>query len=77
MFNELEVSVLGLFTLHLDHAVSEALEKERKIVFFALQKDLASGSLQVLSNAGVEKKFVDQWFVTLNAQLNPLTQAKL
>lgn len=69
MFNELEVSVLGLFILHLDHAVLEADQEERRIVFSALQNDLASGFLQVHSDAGVEKKFVDQWNTLIEIRL--------
>lgn len=69
MFNELEVSVLGLFILHLDHAVSEGLEEEKKIVFSALKRDLASGFLQVLSNVGIEKKFIDQLKVVIDMRL--------
>lgn len=69
MFNELEVSVLGLFILHLDHAVSEGLEEEKKIVFSALKRDLASGFLQVLSSVGIEKKFIDQWKVLIDMRL--------
>lgn len=69
MFNELEVSVLGLFILHLDHALLDVVEEERKIVFSALKTDLGSGFLQLLSNTGVEKKFVDQWKTLIDMRL--------
>jgi len=68
MFNELEVSVLGLFILHLDSAL-KTVQDEQKIVLSALQKDLASGFLQLLSSTGIEKKFIDQWKILIDMRL--------
>lgn len=69
MFNELEVSILGLFTLHLDDAIKVAKEEERKLVFSALQKDLAPAFLNLFSDLGVEKRFIDQWKILIDMRL--------
>ncbi|MBF8249436.1 MAG: hypothetical protein HW400_37 [Candidatus Levybacteria bacterium] len=60
MFNELEVSVLGLFTLSLDYAISVAKEEYGKLLE-VLQKEITYGFLQLFLDLGTEKKFVDQW----------------
>lgn len=60
MFNELEVSVLGLFTLSLDYAISIAKEEYKKLLKI-LQKEITYGFLQLFSDLGIEKKFIDQW----------------
>lgn len=60
MFNELEVSVLGLFTLSLDYAASIA-EAEYQKLLKTLQKEIVFGFLQLFSDLGVENKFIDQW----------------
>lgn len=61
MFNELELSVLGLFVLSFDHAIEIASAPEQKIVFSSFQKDLPSAFLQILADIGIENKFIDQW----------------
>ncbi len=68
IFNELEVSLLGLFILHLEQVLM-AVKKEQKIVLNVLLKDLAPAFLQVLANAGVEEKFVNQWDYLINMRL--------
>lgn len=60
MFNELEVSVLGLFTLNLDYAVSVAKEEYKKPLGI-FQKEIVVGFLQLFLELGIEKKFIDQW----------------
>lgn len=60
MFNELEVSVLGLFTLSLDYAISIAKVEYKKLLK-TLQKEITYGFLQLFSDLGIEKKFLDQW----------------
>lgn len=69
IFNELEVSVLGLFILHFDNVIETAIAKEHKIVFSAFQKDLAPAFLQILYDTGIEKKFVDQWKTLIDMRL--------
>lgn len=69
IFNELEVSLLGLFILHFDHAVDTATQPERKIVFSGLQKDLPSAFLQLYVDLGIEKKFIDQWRQLIDMRL--------
>lgn len=68
IFNELEISLLGLFILHIEQAL-KVVKNEQKIVLNALLKDLDSGFLQVLSNAGVEAKFIDQWRILIDMRL--------
>lgn len=60
IFNELEVTILGLFTLHLDYALL-VTAKDYKVVIQALQKEIVSGFLQLFLDTGVEQKFVKQW----------------
>lgn len=61
IFNELELSVLGLFILNFDHAIETASAPEQKIVFSSFQKDLPSAFLQIFTELGIENKFIDQW----------------
>lgn len=60
IFNELEVSVLGIFALHLDYAAS-ILPKEQKIVIESLERELVPSFLKLFSDLGIEEKFVKQW----------------
>lgn len=60
MFNELEVSVLGLFTLSLDYAISIAKEEYKKLLK-TLQREIRYGFIKLFSDLGIEKKFLEQW----------------
>lgn len=60
MFNELEVSILGLFNLSLDYAISVAKVEYKKLLE-VLQKEITYGFLQLFLDLGTEKKFIDQW----------------
>jgi len=68
IFNELEISLLGLYILHLEQA-SMSTKEEQRMVFNALLKDLTPAFLQVLANAGVEEKFINQWDYLINMRL--------
>lgn len=61
MFNELEVTVLGLFTLNLENTLETVREEEKKIVIKALKNELVPAFLQMFKDLGVENKFVKQW----------------
>lgn len=69
MFNELEVSLLGLFMVQFDNAVETAKEEEKKLVFKSFQKDLPSAFLQLFVENGVEKKYIDIWKKLINMRL--------
>ena len=58
IFNELEVSVIGLFTLHLDDAILLTTVKEQKIVLDSLQRSIVSGFLKMMADLGIESKFL-------------------
>ncbi len=60
MFNELEVSLLGLFALHLDHVQSNT-QGELKLVLKTLQKELVAGFLALFFDLDVEEKYVHEW----------------
>lgn len=60
MFNELEVSALGLFILHFE-TLPKDLPEEKRIVFTSLQRDLAPAFLQLYIELGIEKPFLNQW----------------
>lgn len=68
MFNELEVSVLGLFTLSLDYAISIA-SVEYKKPLEALQKEIVHGFIQLFVDLGVGKNFIDQWQKLIETRL--------
>lgn len=70
IFNELEVSLLGLFVLHLENAVTQSSAPEQKIVFSGLQKDLSAGFIQLYIDLGLEKKFIDQWRLLIDMRLD-------
>lgn len=61
MFNELELTILGLFTLHFEHALSIAEKKEHKIVIESLQKELVPAFLQLFVDLGIEHKYIEEW----------------
>ncbi len=69
MFNELELSVLGLFILHLDHEILFPLREEQELVFKALRKDIAPAFVQLFIDLGIEKKFIDQWNMLIDMRL--------
>lgn len=68
MFNEFEVSVLGLFILQLDRAQGIA-EPEFKKFLKTLQQEVIESFLTLFSDLGVEKQFVDQWRVLIDMRL--------
>lgn len=68
IFNELEISLLGLFILKFDHALLVA-KNEQKVVLGALKKDLAPAFIQILADAGVENKFIGQWDYLIDMRL--------
>jgi hypothetical protein len=68
MFNELEVSVIGLFTLTLDYA-SKTSQKKIKKLFSSLRKELVASFLDLFTEVGIEKKFVNQWEELIDMRL--------
>lgn len=73
IFNELEVSVLGLFVLHLDYVI-ETIPKEHRQLFKNLQNDIISSFLGLFSELGVEKKFIKQWELLIDLRLKEYRQ---
>lgn len=61
IFNELEVSLLGLYTLHLDNAIEKTNDEAKRIVYKGLAAGMKTGFLKVLGGAGVEVKFLKMW----------------
>ena len=68
MFNELQVSVLGLFILHFESALTDATD-ERKMVLEALKKDLVPAFLALLSESGVESRYIKEWKYLIDLRL--------
>ena len=60
IFNELEVSLIGLYILRLDHAIIGA-PKDKEITFKALRAGIKEGFLKLQSDAGVEEKYIKVW----------------
>lgn len=69
MFNELEVSVLGLFILHLENA-GTLEKKEHSAILLALADDLSSGFLTLLSDTGIEKHYITIWEKLISLRMN-------
>lgn len=65
MFNELEVSLLGLFDLHLTYIASIAQNEYRKVISI-LQKELVASFIALFSELGVEKKHINIWNVLID-----------
>lgn len=61
MFNELEVSLLGLFTFKLRDSYSQNSKDEKKLVLSAIEKDLSSAFLQIFIELGIEEKHIKLW----------------
>ena len=68
MFNELEVSLIGLFDLHLTYIASIA-QPEFKKVFTLLQKELITSFISVMSQHGVELKHINIWQALIDIRL--------
>lgn len=65
IFNELEVSILGLYELHLNQALENAKE-EKQVFLSAIKKDLPKAFIQVMVDAGVDRKLADQWQILMD-----------
>lgn len=61
MFNEFEVSVLGLFLLHFDNVLESTPHEEQKIVFKILRDHLAADFMQIMADLGIEKEHLAIW----------------
>lgn len=68
IFNELEVSLLGLFILHLDN-LSQNTDEAKKLVFNALKTDLPMAFVQIMADLGIEEKYLNQWKVLIDIRL--------
>lgn len=69
IFNELELTILGLFILHLEHAILTAHEQEQKLVYSSFKNDLIPAFLQLFKDNGIEKKYINQWKVLIDMRL--------
>jgi hypothetical protein len=61
LFNELQVSVLGLFIVHLDYIKSVTLQKEKKNIIRIIQQELKKSFLILFSDLKIDESFVKQW----------------
>ena len=68
IFNELEVSLIGLYVLRLDQAIV-GVPEEIVIAFKALRASIQEGFLKLLEDKGVDNKFVKQWKVLMDLRL--------
>lgn len=69
IFNELEVSVLGLFVLNLDHGVNTSKSSEQEIIFSKLRQFIIEGFLNLNKQLRVQKIFVEQWRLLIDMRL--------
>lgn len=68
IFNELEVSVLGLFVLNLRRAAIISKD-ERKMLIQTLEKDLPFAFLQIYRDLKIEEKYIKIWDQLIDMRL--------
>jgi len=73
MFNELEVSIIGLFDLYLAYINSIAPPEYKKMVEI-VQKELIGSFLAFMSKNGVEKKYIEIWEKLIEIRLKEYWQ---
>ena len=66
IFNELEVSFLGLFYLYLDNLSSQLENQEEKALVEQLKPALKKGFISLYEDLKIEKKFIDIWKELIN-----------
>lgn len=66
IFNELEVSFLGLFYLYLDNLSSQLENQEEKELVEQLKPALRKGFIALYEDLKIEKKFIDIWKELIN-----------
>lgn len=68
IFNELEVSILGLLILKIDYFISEEDKEFAKVLLYFRSK-LIEGFLNIFRNLKVEEKLVKQWEKLIDLRL--------
>lgn len=66
IFNELEVSFLGLFYLYLDNLSSQLKAEEEKKITDKLKSFLKTGFVQMYRDLNIEEKYVKTWELLIN-----------
>ena len=61
IFNELEVSFLGLFHLYLENLIFQIDNKEEAEVLEGIKASLSKGFLAIMTGLGIEEEFIKQW----------------
>lgn len=69
IFNELEVSALGLFILNLDHAVESSKSQETEIFYSKLKHALVEGFLNLFKKLNIEQKHIHEWRILIDMRL--------
>ena len=69
IFNELEVTFLGLFYLYLDNLALQLQDEKEKEVIEKLKPALINGFLSIFSELAIEEKFVSGWKVLVDMRI--------
>lgn len=69
IFNELEVSLLGLFIINLDQAVDSSESDEHEIFYAKLRQALIEGFLNIYKKLNLEQKHIHQWRILIDMRL--------
>lgn len=69
IFNELEVSVLGLFVINLDQAVESSKSEELEIFYARLRQASIEGFLNLYKKLNLEQKHIHQWRILIDMRL--------
>lgn len=70
IFNELEVSFLGLFYLYLDNLSSQLEDGMEKELVEKLKPSLKKGFIGLYEDLKIEKKFIDIWKELINMRFD-------
>lgn len=69
IFNELEVSVLGLLILNLDNAIQTSKSDDIEAFYSMLSKASTNGFLNLYKKLNIPQKYIDEWKVLIDMRL--------
>ena len=61
IFNELELTALGLFILHLDFVLLKTVDEAKQIVFKGLRENIRRGFIEIFKDLCLEEMYLEQW----------------
>ncbi len=74
IFNELEVTILGLMILHIDDQIIKTKSAKQRLYLTDLQQEIIDGFLSLMSSIGIEKKLLKVWDHLIKMRLKEYRQ---